>query len=938
LLNNNIISSKLQRDDIKRIKIADSEANADKGKKSKARGKSISKSRPKAEIESKKPFSFFKTDDEIAETKENEESKYNKAETTDKNFVNKNLKRNEETTNLEKDITNCDLISIPNLFIINKKTQKETKETINNIENFSNIKTNKPNQEINNLKLKYESEKNNSFKNKKEIKSKQNPSNEYKIRFTQANSSSSAAEKLKETFNRQPFKKMAYKEKTETENENKSQKAREAFEESNLNLSSVLVLKKQKTFQSDIKAKPTAVVENEYEISSFDKLNELKIYNNNNNNNQENKRRKKENGKKNNKNKKTEKKSNEEIKIEAFGNGKIKDFSSSDKENKNIKTNNNKKSKAVKKENSDKTKFDQNPNLSEDEHKNSFDDIELSFTEEAKNAIDTDRNSKNINYDFTSGATDNFTDFGVSLKFSDLDVPQPNKLYGFSNTSDLNSQNFSNFTLDMNRNERNNSNVVYSSNNTNTNTDTISYKSKIQQVDKKKFAFYKGNKNTELKANTNNNNNQGTTNSNKTILESDNELERTNLTNNKKEDNNLAEERLQLRNQKLNKLIINPNDHFSMSYEDSESANEVCKILNKNAYKGKIENLELHQFSQSPSEELSDNNNKSNKKSTKNNKNNNKKNNKRNSNNQSQTDCKSLNNILTISTSNQQNPNAHITDQLEKILEYHIEHNETFETLAYRRAISQLKNTKEKISEESQLAKYKYLGKSLKQKIKEILATGTIKKLDFLKNDEKNIAINKLKTVHGIGLQFANKLYIKGFRSIEDLRRNQDLLTQTQKIGLKYYEDLIKRIPRSECEQIFSRIKKTACQIIPESALQIELCGSYRRCKQSIGDLDVLLTVTDSRSINGILSALVEKLYEAGLIKETLSLSREEGELRKHSFMGICRLNGNPHRRIDIKVYEKDAFPFALLYFTGSAYFNRSLRLYAKKQSAGIGI
>jgi DNA polymerase/3'-5' exonuclease PolX len=35
------------------------------------------------------------------------------------------------------------------------------------------------------------------------------------------------------------------------------------------------------------------------------------------------------------------------------------------------------------------------------------------------------------------------------------------------------------------------------------------------------------------------------------------------------------------------------------------------------------------------------------------------------------------------------------------------------------------------------------------------------------------------------------------------------------------------------------------------------------------------------------------------------------------------------HRRVDIKTYLPDEMPFALLYFTGSGYFNRSMRRYA---------
>ena len=36
------------------------------------------------------------------------------------------------------------------------------------------------------------------------------------------------------------------------------------------------------------------------------------------------------------------------------------------------------------------------------------------------------------------------------------------------------------------------------------------------------------------------------------------------------------------------------------------------------------------------------------------------------------------------------------------------------------------------------------------------------------------------------------------------------------------------------------------------------------------------------------------------------------------------------HRRVDIKVYRPEEYPFALLYFTGSGYFNRSMRWWAQ--------
>lgn len=49
-----------------------------------------------------------------------------------------------------------------------------------------------------------------------------------------------------------------------------------------------------------------------------------------------------------------------------------------------------------------------------------------------------------------------------------------------------------------------------------------------------------------------------------------------------------------------------------------------------------------------------------------------------------------------------------------------------------------------------------------------------------------------------------------------------------------------------------------------------------------------------------------------------------------HTYMGICRLPGEGRlfRRLDIKSYPREIFAFALLYFTGSDHFNRSMRNY----------
>jgi DNA polymerase lambda len=51
--------------------------------------------------------------------------------------------------------------------------------------------------------------------------------------------------------------------------------------------------------------------------------------------------------------------------------------------------------------------------------------------------------------------------------------------------------------------------------------------------------------------------------------------------------------------------------------------------------------------------------------------------------------------------------------------------------------------------------------------------------------------------VWGIGPATALKLYDKGHRTLDDLR-HEDSLTNAQKLGLKYFDDIRQRIPRHE--------------------------------------------------------------------------------------------------------------------------------------------
>ena len=63
--------------------------------------------------------------------------------------------------------------------------------------------------------------------------------------------------------------------------------------------------------------------------------------------------------------------------------------------------------------------------------------------------------------------------------------------------------------------------------------------------------------------------------------------------------------------------------------------------------------------------------------------------------------------------------------------------------------------------------------------------------------------------------------------------------------------------------------------------------------------------------------------------KKTTTVQGEVPGAGCASYMGICKPHAT-HRRLDVKVYAPQHYAYAMIYFTGNDYFNRSMRCYAK--------
>jgi len=251
--------------------------------------------------------------------------------------------------------------------------------------------------------------------------------------------------------------------------------------------------------------------------------------------------------------------------------------------------------------------------------------------------------------------------------------------------------------------------------------------------------------------------------------------------------------------------------------------------------------------------------------------------------------------------------------------------NERFRYRAYLNAIKSIKEYEGDINTTKDLDNISGLSKgSIRKKIIQLIETGDISQVKEIGN--KINVIQDLSNIYGVGPIKANELVSKyDISSIEDLinkyENDNKILNNKQKIGLDYYEDLLKRIPRDEMKKhedfIINYIKK----IDKNDDLIYEVTGSYRRGTPNCGDIDVLCTTKNND--NKLFNKIIQELELEKYIEETLA----KGEKK---FMGICRLlRHKTSRRLDMIYTKKEYYPFALLYFTGSGEFNIDMRNHA---------
>lgn len=276
--------------------------------------------------------------------------------------------------------------------------------------------------------------------------------------------------------------------------------------------------------------------------------------------------------------------------------------------------------------------------------------------------------------------------------------------------------------------------------------------------------------------------------------------------------------------------------------------------------------------------------------------------------------------------------NQDVIDKLSELMELHKAQagdDSRWKVFAYSKAIRALKHHPTRIKSYEEAKAIKGIGDKTAKKITEILETGDLRRIRYERTEDIKV-VQLFQGIYNVGGHIARKWYANGCRTLDDLRARKGgvKLSRAQEIGLRFYDDINERMPRSEAEAIYSLIEPIALSLDPK--LFIRIMGSFRRGKETCGDIDILITrpEDDGKTHAGLLPRLLEALHKAGILTEDLATPDDPYDLEA-TYRGLCHIPTDPNskrRRIDILAIPWKQRGGALLYYTGDDIFNRALR------------
>ncbi len=273
---------------------------------------------------------------------------------------------------------------------------------------------------------------------------------------------------------------------------------------------------------------------------------------------------------------------------------------------------------------------------------------------------------------------------------------------------------------------------------------------------------------------------------------------------------------------------------------------------------------------------------------------------------------------------------ANIFDEIADFLE--IEDENPFRIRAYRNAARTVRGLgselKDMVAAGEDLTELPGIGKELAAKIHEMLETGTVNALVKLQQRIPQSVTEILKLPH-LGPKRVRVLYHD--LKIKDLQQLSEAARQGR---IRTLEGFGEKIEKAILEAVEVRAQKEKRFMIAEAAHTVDslidylkkvpgvnnvvAAGSYRRARETVGDLDILVTARKT-------SPLMDRFVKYDEVAEVLAKGTT-----KSSVLLRCGL------QVDVRLVEQSSFGAALQYFTGSKDHNIAIRRLGQQRGLKI--
>lgn len=254
-----------------------------------------------------------------------------------------------------------------------------------------------------------------------------------------------------------------------------------------------------------------------------------------------------------------------------------------------------------------------------------------------------------------------------------------------------------------------------------------------------------------------------------------------------------------------------------------------------------------------------------------------------------------------------------------------------FKILAYRKAarvISDIPEDLRRIYKKGKLKDIPGIGEGISKKIQEYIETGSIRKAEEVLSKIPE-GIIPLLSVPSLGPRTIAIAYQKlGVKNLKDLKKvlKDGSLAKLPGMGQKKVDNIIKGVELWEKGRerfLLGEIYPIVEDIIKElkshkKVMDAVPAGSYRRMKETVGDVDILVATEDTKKAVNVFCSLkgVERVIAQGETK------------------GSCIFEGGI--QVDLRALPPESFGSALQYFTGSKAHNVHLRGIAKQKGLKI--